>query len=97
MIPEEPLRRLKDTGAQEAGGNADQQNEGENERGKVEEEEKEEVKQRVEIDLPREKPLGEKEAVARWLEGTISPIPGQDAELEELVSSSTVQHLPPVA
>ncbi|KAL5966376.1 Synaptotagmin-9 [Taenia solium] len=88
VVPEKPLRRLKVTGAQEAGGNADQQDGEENERKEAEEEaeEEEEVKQRVEIELPKEKPLGEKEAVTRWLEGTISPIPGQDAEMEELQS-----------
>ncbi|KAH9283419.1 hypothetical protein ECG_04908 [Echinococcus granulosus] len=73
VVPEKPLRRLKVTGVQEPEGNTDQQN-------------GEEEEQRVEIELPREKPLAEKEAVARWLEGTISPIPGQDAEMEELQS-----------
>ncbi|KAL5110566.1 hypothetical protein TcWFU_006742 [Taenia crassiceps] len=87
VVPEKSQRRLKVAGAQEARGDPDQEDEGENERKGIEEKKNgEEVNQRLEIELPKAKPLGEKEAVARWLEGTISPIPGQDAELEELQS-----------
>ncbi|KAM7537858.1 hypothetical protein Aperf_G00000077689 [Anoplocephala perfoliata] len=38
------------------------------------------------IELPKEKPLPEKESVTRWLAGTTSPTPGKDEEFEELES-----------
>ena len=43
--------------------------------------------ERVEIQLPKGNQLGEKESILKWLEGTISPTPGVDFEMEELVSS----------
>ncbi|KAM3179316.1 hypothetical protein ACTXT7_000794 [Hymenolepis weldensis] len=38
------------------------------------------------IELPKEKPLGEKEIIAQWLASSVSPTPGKDEEFEELQS-----------
>ncbi|VDO02039.1 unnamed protein product, partial [Rodentolepis nana] len=36
------------------------------------------------IELPKGKPLEEKEAVEQWLANSFPPTPGQDEEFEEL-------------
>ncbi|VDD80134.1 unnamed protein product [Mesocestoides corti] len=44
----------------------------------------------VEIPLPSENRLGDKEAVIQWLETVSSPTPGQDEEMEELASPESL-------
>ncbi|VDL58172.1 unnamed protein product [Hymenolepis diminuta] len=46
------------------------------------------------IELPKEKPLGEKEIIARWLASSVSPTPGRDEEFEELrMRSQNKRHI----
>lgn len=68
----------------EMGGEANK--DGQKGRKEKDEEKVETEEQSGEIKLPQDEPLGEKEAVMKWLDSTVSPTPGVDEEMEDLVS-----------